>query len=364
MNKILMTASALALGATAATAGGIERSGQSAAILFEKGNYLEFNLGQFNPGVSGVFEANGAASGDMGGNYGLYSIAIKHALSDKLDFALIVDEAVGADVDYPTGTTYPLAGYNASIDNISMTALARYKMANNVSLIGGVRMLQTEGRVNLGAYTLRTSTETDFGYVIGAAWEKPEIAARVALTYNSKITHDFTSTEFGALTDSFATTVPESVNLEFQTGVAANTLLFGSVRWVHWTQFDISPEYYSNAGATPFHLNRGALVDYDTNTISYSLGLGRKFNDRWSGAAIVGYEAASGGRTGNLGPTDGYKSLALAATYQATDNIKITGAVRYVNIGDAKTDPIAATFGGDFQDNSGWGAGVRVGISF
>lgn len=54
MKKILMTASALALGATAATAGGIERSSQSTAILFEKGNYAELNFGGFSPDVSGV----------------------------------------------------------------------------------------------------------------------------------------------------------------------------------------------------------------------------------------------------------------------------------------------------------------------
>lgn len=373
MKKILMTASALALGASAATAGGIERSSQSVGILFEKGNYAEFNIGQFNPDVSGVYEGNPTAtgSGDMAGNYGLSSIATKFAINDKLDFALILDQAVGADVNYPAGAPYPLAGYTAGIDNMQLSALARYELPSNFSVIGGLRVMQSEGRADLGAYSLRTSVETDVGYTIGAAWEKPEIAARVALTYNSKVTHNFTSREtvagFGPFTDAFSTTIPESVNLEFQTGIMADTLLFGSVRWVHWTQFDISPDYYTNpsSGSTdPFHLGRGALVDYDSNTISYSLGLGRKFNDRWSGVAILGHEPSSGGRTGNLGPTDGYSSVALAATYQATDAIKITGAVRYVDIGDAKTNAYAAGGGGDFSGNSGWGAGVRIGFSF
>jgi len=34
---------------------------------------------------------------------------------------------------------------------------------------------------------------------------------------------------------------PQSVNLEFQTGIAKVTLLFGSVRWVDWTAFNIFP---------------------------------------------------------------------------------------------------------------------------
>jgi len=367
MKKILMTASALALGATAATAGGIERSSQSTAILFEKGNYAELNYGGFNPNVSGAV-GGALLSGDMAGNYNTFSFGYKRALSDKIDFALVLENAIGANVDYAAGTGYPIAGSTATIDNTSLTAMLRYKMPQNISLIGGVRALRTNGVVSLPAvlsYEMSSSTETDFGYLVGVAWEKPEIAARVALTYNSKITHDFDAGEnfvhplAGPLSfdSTFSTTIPESVNLEFQTGVAKDTLVFGSVRWVHWKQFEIAPDIYTD----PSYLNQDSLVAYKSNTTTYSLGVGRKFNDKWSGAVVLGYEKGSGETTGNLGPTDGFRSLALAATYQATDNIKITGGVRYVDIGDATTN---APVSGEFTDNSGWGAGVRVGISF
>ncbi len=114
------------------------------------------------------------------------------------------------------------------------------------------------------------------------------------------------------------------------------------MRWVHWTDFVIAPPRY--VGVTGSN-----LVDYDSNTVSYTLGLGRKFNDKWSGAAILGYESGDGNRTGNLGPTDGYSSIALAATYQATDNVKVTGAVRYVDIGDAKSNPFAGRSAATFR---------------
>jgi long-subunit fatty acid transport protein len=201
---------------------------------------------------------------------------------------------------------------------------------------------------------MKTSNETDFGYLVGVAWEKPEIAARVSLTYNSKITHDFDASEnsaFGSSDDQFSTTVPESVNLEFQTGIAKDTLLMGSVRWVHWTQFEIAPDDYSLYG-------QGPLVDYKNNTTTWSLGVGRRFNDQWSGALMFGYEKQQAGTVGNLAPTDGFKSVSLAASYEATDQIKITGGVRYVDIGDATTSV------GSFSDNSGWGAGVRLAINF
>lgn len=364
MNKILMTASALALSATAATAGGIERSSQSVAILFEEGNYAEFNLGGFRPKVTGSVGGGLVSSGDMAGDFGTYSFGYKRALSDKLDFALVLDNAIGANVHYPLGTGYPIAGSTATISNAEITAMLRYKLPENFSLIGGLRALRTSGKVNLPAvagYTMESSTETDLGYLVGVAWEKPEIAARVALTYNSKVDHGFTYHESslftgGMVLDTVETvTVPESVNLEFQTGIAANTLVFGSVRWVHWSQFDITPSHYSTG------LGQGSLVNYTENTTTYSLGLGRKFNDKWSGAAILGYEKHTGTPTGNLGPTDGFRSIALAATYQATDNVKITGAVRYVEIGNATTNP---PISGAFTNNSGLGAGVRVGIKF
>ncbi|SOC12162.1 OmpP1/FadL family transporter [Rhodobacter maris] len=368
MKKFMLTASALVLGATAATAGGIERSSQSVGILFEQGNYAEFSIGGFRPDVSGSglnsTMTGTTASGDMAGDYGAPSIAVKMAINEKLDFALVLDSAIGANIHYPSGSGYFLQGSNATISNTELTAMLRYKLPQNFSVIGGVRGLRTSGKVSLpsvGSYSMNSTTETDYGYLVGVAWEKPEIAARVALTYNSKIDHDFTYHESslftgGAVLNTVETvTIPESVNLEFQTGVAKDTLVFGSVRWVHWTQFDITPDHYANT------MGQGALVDYTENTTTYSLGLGRKFSEKWSGAAIVGYEKHTGTRTGNLGPTDGFRSIALAATYKVSDNVKVTGAVRYVDIGDARTNlPI----NGDFTGNSGWGAGVRVGINF
>lgn len=369
MKKILMTASALALGATAATAGGIERSSQSVGILFEKGNYAELNFGGFSPDVNGSVDKGAVPSQDMTGGFGTYSLGYKRALNDKIDFALVLENAIGANVGYPTGTGYPIAGSTAEVENMSLTAMMRYKMPQNFSAIGGVRALRTSGVVSLpavGAYSLSSSTETDFGYLVGVAWEKPEIAARVALTYNSKITHDFDADETSLYTGGttrdtvFSTTVPESVNLEFQTGVAKDTLVFGSVRWVHWKQFRIAPTHYTSAPIDG-GMGQDPLVAYKSNTTTYSLGVGRKFSDQWSGAVVLGYEGASDERTGQLGPTDGFRSIALAGTYQATENVKVTLGVRYVDIGDATTN---SPVNGDFSGNSGWGAGMRVGISF
>ncbi|GAA0292934.1 hypothetical protein [Rhodovulum strictum] len=355
-----------AMGIGTAHAGGVERSTQSVGILFEQGTYAELSFGRFDGKVSGTSALLGPtiASGDMAPGYNTFSLGFKQALSPALDLALILDQPIGAAVDYPVGTGYPIEGTTAELDSTAITALARYRFDNNVSLIGGLRAMKTSGQANLpfvlfpNPYTLDTSSETDFGYVLGIAWERPEIAARVALTYNSAITHNFDATESSHLTgglpvtSTFKTEIPESINLEFQTGIAADTLLFGSIRWVNWTEFTIDPDEYRNVYGN-------ALVFYTHDVITYNLGLGRKFSDTWSGAVLLGYEETKGDRTGNLGPTDGFTSVGLAATYTA-GSAKITGGVRYVDIGNATTRGLD----GDFRGNSGWGFGLRVGYSF
>jgi long-subunit fatty acid transport protein len=362
MKRILSTAVALAATATGVHAGGVERSTQSVAILFEQGRYAELNFGTFSPDVAGG--VGPFRSGDMSSTYTSWSLGYKMDIGENMDFALVIDQPIGADVSYPAGALYPLAGTTADLSSTAVTGLLRYKFDNNVSVIGGLRAQWSKGVVNIIApaiglpnYGLETSRELDFGYVIGIAWEKPEIAARVALTYNSAITHDLASTETGLapipLTGVFETEVPQSVNLEFQTGIAKDTLLFGSIRWVEWSAFNISPPVYSS----PLAVN-DALVDYASDRITYNLGVGRRFNETWSAAVTMGYEAGDGEVTGNLGPTDGFASVGLAATY-TRDNVKITGGIRYVDIGDATT-----SIGANFQNNHGLGVGIRVGYTF
>lgn len=350
MRGILTIAGALALCATSAGAGGIERSAQSVAILFEQGNYAEFSFGYATPTVSGTF-AGVVPSGDMAPSYTAFSFGYKQALGDSLDIALIYDQPVGADVAYPTGTGYPFQGSTAELRAHAITGVLRYKLPSNVSIIGGLRAQSITGDVMIplfAGYTLTTDTDYKLGYVVGVAWEKPEIAARVALTYNSSVTHNIDAVEFGVFNSAFDLTIPQSVNLEFQTGIAADTLLFGSIRWVDWSVFDITPPVFG-----------APLVDYTEDVITYNLGIGRRFNENWSGAVTLGYEDHKGIPVGNLGPTDGSRSVGVGVTY-TQGKMKITGGVRYVDIGNATT----STIGARFADNSAWAAGLRVGYSF
>ncbi|MGP3697118.1 OmpP1/FadL family transporter [Rhodobacter sp. NSM] len=365
MKKLTLALGGLALGAGAATAGDIERSTQSVGILFEEGRYAELSFGFVDPEVSG--NAFGFGSGNMAGDFSTFALAYKQPLGDRMDLALILDQPIGADVDYPAGGSYFLSGTTAELRSTALTGLLRYKFDNNFSIHGGLRAEKVKGNVHINVasyiappigvdYDLDAKGDWKLGYVLGVAWEKPEIAARVALTYKSKITHTLEYTEdsnlLGGGSGEFDTEVPQSLMLEAQTGIAADTLLFGSIRWVEWSAFLINPPIYSSLFPTT------PLVAYDSDRITYTLGLGRKFNEAWSGAVTVSYEPQTDDLTGNLGPNDGYTSIGVGATY-TLDRMEITGGVRYVMLGDAVTRSTAR-----FEDNDALAVGIRVGYKF
>lgn len=246
-----------------------------------------------------------------------------------------------------------------------MTALLRYKINDKFSVHGGARYITSSGDVTMAnGYTMSTSDEGAWGYVLGAAYEIPEIALRAALTYSSEVTHEFSIEEyhssFGTIEGDMDVTLPQSVNFNFQTGVAKDTLLMFNMRWADWEVFDISPEGYKA-------LSGGhSLASFSQSRYTYSLGLGYRFNDKFSGSVSVGYEAAQGGYASNLGPTDGKVSLSLGGKYNITENTAISGGVSYVWIGDAETQNPSArgTTLGEFNDNHAVGVGLKISHSF
>ncbi|PZX05980.1 long-subunit fatty acid transport protein [Celeribacter halophilus] len=350
MKNTTLLAATLAVGATGAYAGGMDRSGQSISPLFEDGTYVELSFGSVSPDVSGVF-GGALSSGNMAKSYTQIAGAYKTDLSDKLSVALIIDQPFGADVDYgDADTSYPFVGSTATVDSTAVTGVLRYKFNDRFSVHGGVRVLQSSGEVAIPyySYTMETTTETDWGYLLGASYEIPDIALRASLTYNSEIDIDFTTTENGLAKNPMEVIMPQSVNFDFQTGIAADTLLMFSARWAEWTETKISPKNFPD------------LVTHNDDTISYSLGVGRRFNEKWSGSLSVGYEKSYGGEAGNLAPRDGYKSLTAGVKYNITEQTAIAGGVSYVWVGDATT----GTIGAEFEDNTAVGFGLKLSHTF
>ncbi|WP_304617463.1 OmpP1/FadL family transporter [Paracoccus sp. (in: a-proteobacteria)] len=380
MKKTTGGLAALMLTAAPALAGGIERAPQSLAVLFEPGNYVELSFGGADPTVSGRDRA-GFNTGDVAQGYGFVGLGYKQQINENLSAGLIIEQPFGADVRYPSQPN-PLApnpavdgsvllgGTFANVNSTTVTALARYKLDNNISFHGGIRASRADAEVGLSGaaygnpitagglsgYNVRMDPAWGAGYVIGAAYEIPEIAGRVSLTYNSKVTHEFDTRENinpGAVTTTSVDT-PRSVTLEGQTGVAADTLVFGSIRWVKWSEVLVEPAAFTTATG-------GGLVALE-DTTTYTLGVGRRFTDNWSGSVSFVYEPKGDDLVSPLAPTNGRRGITLAAVY-TMDNFKVTTGINYSKLGSANPQT-AGQPRADMEDNDLWGIGIRVGYSF
>ncbi len=372
MKTYFVCGAALCLAAGSAFAGALDRTGQSVDVLFEDGRYVEFSFSAVSPDLSGNSISafpNGTGSGDISPSYLQFGGAHKADLNDKWSYALILDQPFLADVNYPAGTGYFAAGSRAEFNSVALTGLLQYNLDNGTSVFGGLRLQQVDadaeisfaGIPSLNGYNVEANKDYGVGYVAGVAYERPDIALRVSLTYNSEVSHrtetlENSETLGGPNSSVTEFETPQSVNLAFRTGIAPGTLLFGGVRWVDWSDFALTPANYST-------LTGGAsLLSYAEDVYSYTIGIGRRLNDTWSVAASLGYEETQGNLFTNLGPSDGQRSVGLAAIY-SRGQMKITTGVRYVRIGDTTTG-VSGNPAASFEDNDAIAIGVKVGYSF
>ena len=352
-------------------AGALDRTGQPIDPLFEPGGYAELSFGRAYPDVSGRQVARvgpfppGVESGDLAETFSTLAFAIKRDFTDRLSGAFIYDRPYGADVEYPN-QPYFTANSTSTVDSNAVTALLRYRLPSGFSVHGGVRYQTIEGEAEVpfvgGAvglpYAVESERDEGLGYVVGVAYERPDIALRIALTYSSEIDHSLRTEEVGPFVPTTSTTeitTPDSVRLDFQTGIAPETLLFGAIRWADWSEFEIRPAGYEQ-------VTGGPLLFYPNDITTYTLGLGRRFTERFSAAVSVSYEDQYDDFVTNLGPTAGVTSLGLGATY-AFDQVELTGAVQYGWLGDART-AIGGQQVTEFDDNEVVALGLQVAYRF
>ena len=351
----------LALTTGMVQAGGIDRSSLPFSVLYEDGRVIQLGFSNVSPNVSGL--AGGVVTtNDMAQSYMTLSFAYKADLTDKLSYAVILNQPYGADALY----TSVYAGLEAHWDSEQLTALIKYQATDRFSVYGGVKYVQSSANIIIppvllgpaGTYTATAEDDGQFGYVLGVAYEIPDIALRVGLSYESEITHDFATNESFSALNGGATlsgttdiVLPQTVTLDFQSGVAKDTLVFGSVRWSEWSQYHVRPSYFETVTGTE-------VTGFDDDVVSYELGVGRKINDSLSLFARVGYEKTEGDVASRLSPTDGYTSYGIGGTY-TKDKFKITGGIEYVDVGDAVDGS-----GVEFEDNDAVGVGLQVQFTF
>jgi long-chain fatty acid transport protein len=222
-------------------------------------------------------------------------------------------------------------------------------------------------------YTSNSNPDMDYGYIAGIAYSKPEIALKAALTYRSEIDHDIEISETypvaGVLAanpaaatrvSNYEITTPKSVNFDFQTGINSTTLATAKVRWVPWSDFVITPPLYNEVSTNAARPNGLNLVEYDDDQWQVELGLAKRVAPALAISGTVGWDSGAGDPTTSLGPVDGYYSVGLGAKYNVTENWAISAGGKYLWFGDAQGQLPTGKIVGDFQDNDGYIAGLKL----
>ncbi|MEO0342448.1 MAG: outer membrane protein transport protein [Pseudomonadota bacterium] len=356
MEKRVLTtlgACALTLAAGPVLANGFDRINVPPTYLFEEGTYVELRYAAVQPNVSGSFAGGALATGDIGSNYSRIGGAYKQDINDRVSFAIDFGQPHGIDIEYPTLAPPPLAtlsGLTTEVQSDALTLLGRYKLNDRFSVFGGPRFQRFRGTVDsdaAGAFEL-DSSDYEIGFLLGVAFERPETATRLAITYTSDFEHVLETTSVATGIASPVDTVirtPESLQIAFETGIAANTLLFATYRHSKWS--DANLEYL---GST--------LTDFvDVNR--YSLGVGRQVTEKLGLRLAFSYQTGADSPVGSLSPFEDRRSIALAARYQATENVRLGLGVAYTWLDDATT-----TAAGDFTGNDATSFGLSVGYNF
>ena len=422
--KTLSTAILLAtVPMTGVFAAAMDRSGQSIAAFLQPGNYFEAGISVLDADVSGTSNTiqtlqgqtvPAQATGDMASSYYFPSAALKIQATDNISVGLLYDQPFGAKAEYktqsgafnPTGTD----GTAAEVHTDNLTMLVGFQPNENWNFYAGPVYQEAKGEValrgaaysGLSGYNANMKKEGEFGWIAGLAYQIPEIALKASLTYRSEIEHELNTDENlagnplnialgvglagnAAAFPAFAAgttnvTTPQSVNLDLQSGIMADTVGFLNVRWVNWDGMAIRPAQFGQAldavarlagtlspldpRAALAGLAGGNLVEYNEDQWSATAGVGRKFSDKWAGNMSVGWDSGAGNPITTLGPTEGYWNVGLGLQFSPAPNYFIAGGVKYFWLGDATALTVANPNVGKFEDNNAIAYGLKMGYRF
>ena len=390
MLKYYAAVGTLALSTTAVDAGGWETGRLDTGFLYQDGTYVEASYGSLDYSVNGTTQAN--QKHEMAKDQKRMSLSGKFA-AGGFDIGLtsfgsgaIQMDGQGAAVDTTACKTalqqYTIAaaatpqvpadmltqanlmGANCSVVpsadvKLNTEALmARYSFNDKYSVIAGVRQssLRKSSLDTLAAaYSIDAVSKT--GAVYGFAYERPDIALKFEILRSESITIDLVGKAATILDVTGTLVIPEATTINFQTGIAENTLLIASAHRVNWTGSDVK----LNVAADP-SLNQAS--DF-SNTTSYSLGLGRKLNEATSASLTYSWEKGTnpgGASTSPFTMSNGSETLSAGVQHKI-GSITISGGISYTKAGDVDVTH-SSGLTASYADNSVTAVGIKFGYNF
>jgi long-chain fatty acid transport protein len=295
----------------------------------------------------------------------------------------------GADSSYTGAITFHIASQSLATRELGLTCSYRHEMGKGrVSFIGGVfneyieykqarNFLLAFGTV--GDSRINVTSDT-WGYRLGMAYEIPEIAFKASLIYRSQTDHNATGTYtntpfatlavaggtpaavagalYGANTAATATTtasLPQSVEIAVQSGVAPGWLAFGSIKWTDWSILQAITLTEGIAGQ-PFSTSRFFFKDGWTVTG----GVAHRFNEKVAASASLTWDR--GVSTGWDTLTDTW-TVAGGVAFDVTDKIQLRGGGAAIYFSSGNKSQTASAVDYTAVSPSEWGYALSASAS-
>ncbi len=349
-----------------AQAGGFARGDADTDILYEDGEVVGRAGYVYVMPQRGYETIDGSTSsdGDHTENYSVPSFSAKFRASDNFSCAITYTQPFGAKSKY--GADAQAADRLADGGGASGNAVLNSKFvtdefgatcAVNVDVgpgdlyfIGGA-FTQSFDYTEVKDYgTLNLSDSSAFGYRFGLGYEIKEYALRAELMYRSQVDHEATGDFYNvsavlagvyglplnAFVDADGTgSLPQSLELNLQSGIAPGWLAFGSIKWTDWSVLQTLD--YTISGVPDQEKN---FFWRDGWTISG--GIGHTFTDKVSGAVSLTWDRGVG--TGADIMTDTWTLGAGTQIKAGPGVIRLGAAATYLAEGSQST-----TDGADFD---------------
>ncbi|MDE1158859.1 MAG: outer membrane protein transport protein [Neorhizobium sp.] len=353
---------------THAQAGGFSWGEADTDILFEKGDvaarggvvYVNPNR-RYNT-VNGVV----GTDGDFSGSFTIPSFAIMGRISDALACAFTYTQPFGGRSEY---------GAQAQRADMIAEAPASYNYyrskkfdTNEFGATCDVSFATGPGRLHFlgGGFTqdfsyvadsyygtLRLDDDQALGYRLGVAYDIPEYAFRTELMYRSEVEQKVSGTfqpagplvglvGAGILDAQGAGSLPQSVKLSLQSGIAPDWLAYGSVEWTDWSVLKTLDYNIQLLGPQHDEYNW-----QDGWTIQ--AGIAHKFTDMLAGTVNIRWDKGVG--TGSDIMTDTWTLGTGALITMGPGQLTLGAAVSYLTSGSqslAKGANFNATANGDW----------------
>jgi long-subunit fatty acid transport protein len=358
-----------------ANAEGLERVNIDPSFMFSEGSTAEIGFGNVSPSLPAV-KGTGSAftfqSGlDVATSFSVLTGSVKTELGDNFDLGLFyTTQGNGVGIDYGTIGSEANVTIKADLEIPTLAMIGKYQINEAMSVFVGAKQstVKKGATLKLGSDTSAISgngnvlpdvtshwelaKKSGIGAIYGAAYEMPEIALRVVLTIEDDIDLAIPATSKGgaASTGTATASIGDAMSLNFQTGIAEDTLLFGNIRRSSWKDNQVKVP-------TPAGL---AQVSSFSDGDSYSLGIGRKISDDLSVSISGFYDGSSGGAVSELAPTGSTKTLSVGGKYAIADNADLSIGGSYSQRGDVLT----GTYKASLTDSEVISLGAKIAFSF